>query len=241
MTIYVFILLIAFLAGCLSGIVGTGASIVLLPILTFQFGAQQAVPIMAIASFLANFAKVLSWWREVDWRSFVAFSVAAFPGAALGARTLLIMPAGYAEAALGVFFLVLIPWRHWVHRRDIRLPIWALVIAGALVGFVTGIVLSTGPLSVATFAAFGLTKGALISTEAISSLSMNIGKIATFREFGALPLESIVIGMLIGAATMIGAFAGKVVVTRMPAHRFEIIIDALLLISGVSMLWAGLR
>jgi uncharacterized membrane protein YfcA len=70
---------------------------------------------------------------------------------------------------------------------------------------------------------------------------MNIGKIATFREFGALPLESIVIGMLIGAATMIGAFAGKVVVTRMPAHRFEIIIDALLLISGVSMLWAGLR
>jgi uncharacterized membrane protein YfcA len=45
---------------------------------------------------------------------------------------------------------------------------------------------------------------------------------------------------LIGASTMAGAFAGKAVVTRMSAHHFQIVIDLLLLVSGLSMLWAAL-
>jgi uncharacterized membrane protein YfcA len=238
--IYLFILVMGFLAGCLSGIVGTGSSIVLLPILVFQFGPQQAVPIMAIATLFVNIAKITSWRHEVDWRAFLAFSLPAVPAAVLGARTLLILPPNYAETALGVFFLVLIPWRRWVHGRDVRIPIWGLAIAGALVGFITGVVLSTGPLSVAVFASFGLLKGALLATEAMSALAMTVGKVAAFRQFGALPLESIAIGLLIGASTMAGAFAGKAVVTRMSAHHFQIVIDLLLLVSGLSMLWAAL-
>jgi hypothetical protein len=55
-TAYLFVLIIGLLAGALSGIIGTGSSIVLLPILAFQFGPQQAVPIMAIAALMSNVA-----------------------------------------------------------------------------------------------------------------------------------------------------------------------------------------
>ena len=52
MAIYLFVLLIGLVAGAVSGVIGTGASIMLLPVLVFQFGPKQAVPIMAIAALL---------------------------------------------------------------------------------------------------------------------------------------------------------------------------------------------
>lgn len=89
---YVLVLALGLAAGSLSEIIGTGASIMLLPVLVFQFGPKQAVPIMAIAALMSNVAKVTAWWREVDWRAFAAYSMTGIPAAALGARTLLVLP-----------------------------------------------------------------------------------------------------------------------------------------------------
>ena len=66
--IWLTLLVLGLVAGTLSGIVGFGASIMLMPVLMLAFGPQEAVPIMAIAGLLANFSRVLVWWREVNWR-----------------------------------------------------------------------------------------------------------------------------------------------------------------------------
>jgi uncharacterized membrane protein YfcA len=97
---YVLVLALGLAAGSLSGIIGTGASIMLLPLLVFQFGPKQAVPIMAIAALMSNVGKLLAWWREVDWRAFAAYSITGIPAAALGARTLLVLPAHVVDLAL---------------------------------------------------------------------------------------------------------------------------------------------
>jgi uncharacterized membrane protein YfcA len=241
MTIYFFIFLVGLLSGCLSGVIGTGASIILLPILVFQFGPQQAVPIMAIAGLMGNVGKIWAWWREVDWRAFFAFSVTAVPGAMLGARTLLVLPANNVELMLGCFFLIMIPVRRWLRVRNIGISAWHLAIFGAAIGFLTGMVPSTGPLMVPAFAAFGLLKGALLSTEAVSSIAITITKIATFRTLGALPFDIILKGLLIGSSVMAGTFIGKAVVQRMSGHAFQILLDGLLLVSGLSMIWAATR
>ncbi len=241
MTIYFFIFLLGLLSGCLSGVIGTGASVILLPILVFQFGPQQAVPIMAIAGLMSNVGKVWAWRSDVDWRAFGAFSAAAVPAAVLGARTLLVLPANTVELALGFFFLIMIPVRRWLRVRNIGISAWHLAICGAAIGFLSGVVLSTGPLMIPAFAAFGLLKGALLSTEALSSLVITITKIATFRTLGALPLDVILKGLLIGSSVMAGTFIGKAVVQRMSSHAFQIVLDAMLLVSGLSMIWAATR
>ena len=56
-----FVLVVGLAAGTISGIVGTGSSIMLMPILVYQYGPKQAVPIMAVASVLANLSRVLAW------------------------------------------------------------------------------------------------------------------------------------------------------------------------------------
>ncbi|WP_157039138.1 hypothetical protein [Pseudovibrio sp. JE062] len=53
------IVLSGMFAGVLSGIVGTGSSIILLPILVAVFGTKAAIPIMAIAALIANCGRVI--------------------------------------------------------------------------------------------------------------------------------------------------------------------------------------
>jgi uncharacterized membrane protein YfcA len=233
---YIFVLAVGLAAGTLSGIIGTGASIMLLPVLVFQFGPKQAVPIMALMS---NVAKVLAWWREVDWRAFGAYSIAGVPAAALGARTLLVLPARVVDLALGLFFLVMIPGQRWIKAMNFRLRLWHLALAGAVIGFLTGIVISTGPLSVPAFTSYGLLKEAFLSTEAVSSLALMVSKVTTFRQLGALPFDAILQGLIVGASVMAGAFVGKAAVLRMSVSMFQHVLDGLLLCSGLAMLWAA--
>lgn len=240
MTAYILIFIAGLAAGTLSGIIGTGASIILLPIIVLEFGPQQAVPIMAVAAVMGNVGKALAWWREIDWRAFWAYSITGVPGAALGAGTLLVLPASVVEVVLGLFFLSMIPLRRWMRVRDFHLPMWQLAIAGGGIGFLTGIVLSTGPLSIPAFAAVGLSKGALLSTEAAASLALMISKVATFQQLGALPWPQILQGLLVGSAMMGGSFIGKYVVDRMSLKTFEFLLDLMLLIAAVTMLWTGL-
>jgi len=209
----------------------------LLPVLVFQFGPKQAVPIMAIAAFMSNLAKVLAWWREIDWCAFAAYSISGVPAAALGARTLLELPVRAIDIGLGAFFLAMIPARRWLHARSYRIRLWQLGVVGAIIGFLTGMVLSTGPLSVPAFTAYGLIKGGFLSTEAMSSLALMASKIVTFQQLGALPFPAIIRGLIIGASVMAGSFAGKIVVQRMSIRAFQFVLDGMLLISGISLLW----
>ncbi|MGD9867272.1 MAG: sulfite exporter TauE/SafE family protein [Hyphomicrobiales bacterium] len=237
MTVYLFVLVIGLGAGAISGVVGTGGSIILLPLLVFHFGAKQAVPIMAVAGLMANIGKILAWHREVDWRAVAAFGLAGAPAAALGARTLLVLPPQLADTALGAFFLLMIPARHWLQARHFRINLWQLALAGGVIGFLTGVVVSTGPLSVPAFLSYGLTRGAFISTEAAASLAVFASKVATFREFGALPGTLIMHGLIVGASMMAGSFLGKAVVQRMGVGTYNVLLDSMLLIAGLSLLW----
>ena len=44
-----FILAVGLVAGIVSGIIGTGSSIMLVPVLAYVYGPKEAVPIMAVA------------------------------------------------------------------------------------------------------------------------------------------------------------------------------------------------
>ncbi len=237
MLTYLLVLAVGLLAGTVSGIVGTGASIMLIPVLVFAFGPKAAIPIMAVASVLSNIAKVLTWWREVDWRATAAYSATGIPAAALGAKTLLVLPAGYVDFALGVFFILLIPFRRWLQVRDFHLTLVHLAFIGAAIGYVTGIVVSTGALSVAAFAAYGLVKGAFIATEAATSLTVFLSKVATFEALGALPADIVIKGLVTGSSLMVGAFAAKHIVLKISPGGYRLLIDGLLLCSGLTMLW----
>jgi hypothetical protein len=233
------ILAVGLVAGTLSGIVGFGSSIMLMPILVIGFGPRQAVPIMALAAIMANVSRVMAWWREVDWRACAAYSVTGIPGAAMGAGTLVALPPRIVDGALGAFFIGMIPARRWLASRNLKLQLSHLALIGLLVGYITGIVVSTGPITVPIFLAYGLVKGAFLATEAASSLGVYLSKAATFRTLGVLPTDIILKGLITGSSLMSGAFVAKRFVLKFQPEHFRLLMDALMLISGAALLWAA--
>lgn len=234
---FLFVLAVGLIAGTVSGVIGTGSSIMLVPVLVYEFGPKEAVPIMAVAAVMANIARILAWWREVDWRACAAYSVTGIPAAALGARTLLVLPSRLVDIAIGLFLILMIPTRRWLAARNFKVTLSHLAIAGAIVGFLTGIVVSTGPISVAIFLTYGLIKGAFLATEAASSLAVFTSKAITFQLFGALAPTVLVKGLITGSSVMAGAFIAKRFVLRLDPSVFRLVMDVLLLISGLIMLW----
>jgi uncharacterized membrane protein YfcA len=237
---YFFVLAVGLVAGTLSGIVGFGSSLMLMPVLVIAFGPLQAVPIMAIAAVMANVSRVVAWWREVDWRSCWAFAATGAPTGALGAATLLVLPARLIEVALGVFFIAMIFIRRWMAAHDLRLRPAHLAAIGVPVGYLTGIVVSTGPLTAPIFLAAGLVKGGFVGTEAAATLMVYLAKTAVFRGMGALPLEIIVKGLVTGSTLTAGAFIAKRFVLKMEPGRFRLVMEALMLASGLTLLATAL-
>ncbi|MBC7604785.1 MAG: sulfite exporter TauE/SafE family protein, partial [Ramlibacter sp.] len=163
---FALVLILGLVAGTLGGIVGFGTSIMLMPALVLVFGPREAVPIMAVASVMANASRVSAWWRDIDWRAVAAYSVTAFPAGAAGAATLLVVPSRMVEASLGLFFMAMIPLRRWMASRNMKLKLWQLSVVGLFIGFLTGLVASTGPINAPFFLAYGLVKGSYLGTEA---------------------------------------------------------------------------
>jgi uncharacterized protein len=236
---FLFVLTVGLFAGTISGIVGTGSSIMLMPVLIYEYGPKQAVPIMAIAAVMANLSRILAWWRDVDWRACAAYSLPAVPAAALGARTLLVLPSRAVDLAIGLFLIAMVPVRHWLASHRFRLSLWHLAIGGAVIGYLTGIVVSTGPLSVPLFLFYGLTKGAFLATEAASSLGMYLSKTATFERFGALTAEIALQGLIAGSSLMFGAFIAKRFVLHLEPEMFRRLMDAIMLAAGLFTLWTA--
>ena len=131
----------------------------------------------------------------------------------------------------------MVPARHWLAKHRLKISLAHLALGGAVIGYLTGIVVSTGPLSVPLFLFYGLTKGAFLATEAASSLGLYLSKSATFQHFGALTQDVALQGLIAGSSLMFGAFIAKRFVLRLEPEAFRVVMDAIMLAAGLSMLW----
>lgn len=238
--LWLLLLLVGIGAGTLGGIVGFGSSLIMLPLLVWAFGPKEAVPIMIVAALLANASRVAVWWREVDWRATVVYTAPALPAAALGARTLVALDPRLVEIALGGFFLAMVPLRRWLQAQGWRISLGQLALVGAGIGYLSGIVASTGPINTPFFLAYGLTKGAFIATEALGSLAVQLTKVGVLRSLGALPLDALGRGFTVGLALMAGSVLAKSFVQRVRPEQFAGIMDATMIVVGLALVSGSL-
>jgi uncharacterized protein len=237
--IWILILLLGVVAGTVGGIVGFGSAVILMPMLVLQFGAKEAVPIIAIASICANASRAAVWWRDIAWRVNAVYCAAAIPFAVLGAHTMLALDARVVEGCLGGFLLFAIPARRWLRAQGFVMPLWAMAPLGAGIGFLAGLVATTGPINTPFFLAHGLSKGAFLGTEAVGSAVISITKIATFGTLGALNAATLTAGSIVGLSLMLGSWIAKHLVDRIDGRHYQVVLEAMMLIAGTTMLAAA--
>ncbi|MEV4623940.1 sulfite exporter TauE/SafE family protein [Asanoa sp. NPDC049573] len=241
MLVLVLLFALALLAGVLGGVVGTGSSMVLLPALVLCYGPRAAVPVMAVAAVMGNVGRVVAWWGRIAWPPVVAYALPGIPAAMLGAHTLLTIPPRVVDGCLAAFFVATIPLRRLAARRRWRLRLWHLAAAGAGVGFLTGMVLSTGPLSVPVFTGYGLTGGAFLGSEAASALLLYASKLATFGDAGVLGTDVLTKGVVIGGALLVGSFLARRILRNVSGRRYDLLIDVVLVVAAAGLAVSAVR
>lgn len=227
---------VGLLAGVIGGVIGFGTTILLMPPLVHFYGPLQAVPVIALVAIVANLSRVALWWRAIDWRVCGVYAATAVPGVVLGAHTLVQLQARWIELLLGGFILLMIPLRRWLRRQhwQLRLPHMALV--GAGIGYLTGLVASTGAINTPFFLAFGLLKGAYIGTEAASSLAVFLAKGATFHQLGVIDAQALRQGLGVGVFVLLGSTLSKRLVLRLSERHFVLMMEGVMTFSGLAIL-----
>lgn len=237
---FIAVILLAVFSGVISGVVGTGSSILLIPALTYVFGAKEAVPIMALASVMGNLSRIYLWRHSIRFKPLFYYLLPGIPAVVLGANTLWIMPEKWLNIGMGMFFILMIPVIHLLRKHQIKMKTYQVIIAGAVIGYLTGVVFSTGPLTIPIFSAYGLTLGPLLATEAAASFVIYLTKALTFSQLGAVNSFILISGVLVGCGLTVGNYLGKKLVLKLTPKLFQWLLDAMLIFAGGSLLFNGI-
>ncbi len=223
-------------AGVLGGVIGFGTTIILMPALVYFYGPIQAIPVIALVATVANLSRIFLWWSVIQWRVCLVYSLTAIPFTVLGVNTLVQLDERFIEITLGIFLILLIPIRRWMRKKNFYLKLWQMGLVGAGIGYLTGLVATTGAINTPFFLAYGLSKGAFLGTEAASTLSILFTKGITFHQLGFLNTAVIIQGLLIGSFVLVGSIFSKRIVLALPEKKFLLLMELVMLISGLSIL-----
>lgn len=229
------LLLGGWLAATVSGAAGFGGALLLLPVLTFTVGAKAAVPVLTLAQLLGNLSRAGFGFRDIRWRPALAFSAGAIPASVAGARLFVSLPTDLILRLIGVFLLGVVALRHTGIGKRTFPERW-LPAAGVVVGFLSAVVGSAGPLGAAVFLNLHLSKTAYIASEAVTATFMHATKSAIYGRYAVIGGTDALFGLALGGAMVLGSWTGRKVIERLPDRWFGLLIEGLLIVAAASLI-----
>ncbi len=137
--------------------------------------------------------------------------------------------------------LAVMPLRRLLRRRAAVLRAPGLAAGAAVFGFSSGIATGTGVIQVSLLLSAGLTGPAVLATDALSTIVLDLCKAALFQRFDLLDAEAAATGAVIGFATLPGSALAAWLSTRIGAKLHVLFMETLILLGGASMLWHAWR
>ena len=232
--------LVAVAAGAIATVTGFGIGSVLTPLLAVRVGTQLAVAAVSIPHF---FATALRFWRlraHVDRRVLISFGIPS----ALGGLTGALLHSVAANRILSIVFgaiLVFVGLSELTglsrRMRFGRITAW---IAGALSGFLGGLVGNQGGIRSAALLGFDIPKTAFVGTATAVGVVVDLVRMPAY--FITQGGDIARIWSLVAVATagaVIGTVVGERLLRRIPEPIFRRVVAILLLILGGYMIGRG--
>lgn len=232
---------VAFASAIVGGMGGFGTGIILTATLTPILGIKAVVPLLALAGIIINAGRFWFYRRDVDIGAVKRMLPAAL--AFLVAGTLLYRHLDPAPLAIliGIIVLAALPARRWLHAHQMHLGDTGLTIGGGVFGLLNGVASGMGVVLISLLLGAGLSGTAVLATDALITIVVDVARSLIFGRLDLLDRSGILLGGLIGLASLPGSWVASRLVSRM-GHKMHIaIIEVLIAIGGLSILYHGLR
>jgi len=217
----------ALAAAAVSGAAGFGGALLLLPLLVATVGGTHAVPLLTIAQLIGNLSRAGFGFTQIHWKPVVLFLFGAVPLSILGALSFVQLPKDWVTRAIGAAILICVALKY-LGGLKLKGGSAMLVAGGGVVGFLSGLVGSAGPLGAAIFLSLGLPPVAYIASEATTALAMHGVKTLVYQQYIAINREFWFLAALMGVAMILGTWSAKRVIERMPREMFQWFVAILL-------------
>jgi len=229
---YIVLAIVGLVAGALSGSIGFGGGMILLPVITYFYGVEVAVPVSTIAQLMSNLSRAGMGWREIEWRQVLWFLIPALPLTALGAIGFSVIDKALMTRLLCVLLIVfsILKLRGKIHLKGGRKT---MLVGGGLTGFINGMLGISGPLSSAVFLSLNLTPVAYIVSEATAAAAMHIVKAVTYNRFGLMDWNILLNGFFIGCAMMLGNFIALRLIRHAHKKKYQTLVAVMMIAISV--------
>jgi uncharacterized membrane protein YfcA len=196
---------------------------------------------MAVAGAVINGGRFWFYRHHIDRRMFVLVLAASLPFLVLGTWLYSILDARSLSIVLGVAVIASVPVRRVFHARKMQLGTVGVATGSGVFGFASGIATGAGVILVSVLLGAGLATQAVLATDAMVSIVLDVCKAALFNRFDLLNMEAFLTGLVIGLASIPGSAIAAWLVQRMGAKLHVLFMEILILCGGASMLYHAFR
>jgi len=226
----------ALVASVVGGVAGFGAGVIMLPLMAWVVGVRSAVPVLTVTMLVGNLSRI--WWSrgEIDRAVVLRFALGAMPATALGTVLYVGASSEGLGRIVGAFLVLSVPLRRILASTHFRMRLRHFPVLGALVGLLSGLVVTTGPINTPFFLAYGLRRSAYMGTEAVCAMSMHVARGAALARYALLTWQTVALGVALGAMMFAGSWLGRRLLDRMSDRIFLGIIEVLVAAMGLQFL-----
>lgn len=228
----------SFLAAAISGAAGFGGALLLLPLLTHTVGVTEAVPLLTVAQLIGNLSRAAFGAKEIRWRPVFLFLATAAPFAALGALSFASLPPSLVVRLVGAAILAFV-LLNALGLMPVKSSAPLMLGGGAVVGLVSGLVGSAGPLGAAIFLTLNLPPVAYVASEAVTAIGIHGVKAVVYGTALNLGPSFWGLALLLGTAMVLGTWASKRLIQKLPPVWFKRFVSLLLVVVAAQMIVVG--
>ena len=233
--------LLALGAAVVGGMGGFGTGVILTAALAPLIGVKALVPVLAVAGVIINAGRFWFYRASLDRAAFGIVVLAGLPFLVLGTWLYSVLDARAIGTILGIAVMASIPLRRFLKSKKVKLGATGLALGSGVFGLASGVATGTGVILVSLLLGAGLTGPAVLATDALATIALDLCKAALFQRFDLLDGEAFFTGVVIGAATLPGSALAAWLVTRVGAKLHVLFMEALILAGGAFMLWHSWR
>jgi len=197
--------------------------------------------VLAVAGVIINSGRFWFYRGSLDRRAFGIVLLSALPFLVLGTWIYSILDARTVGTVLGLTVIATVPARRFLQHRKIVLNSAGLAAGAGVFGLANGVATGTGMIQIAVLLGAGLTGPAVLATDALATILLDLCKAALFQRFAVLDEQAFYAGVVIGIASIPGSALGAWLVSRIHAHLHIFFMEALILFGGAFMLWHSWR
>lgn len=233
--------LLSVFAATVSGMSGFGAGLILTVALVPLIGVKAVIPVLAVAGVVINAGRFWFYRAALERRMLALVLCASLPFLVLGTWLYSVLDARTLTFVLGLAVIASVPLRRVLHRRNVTFGATGIALGSGVFGFAAGVASGSGVILVSLLFGAGLATPAVLATDAMVSIVIDIAKAALFRRFDLLNTEALLTGLVIGIASIPGSALAAWLVNRMGARLHVLFMEVLIVLGGMSMLWHAWR